>query len=235
LRGLFIIKLIFKNMIKKYILFTLLGAAVALIFVWGIDKIREDKDTASAPAAEQRKQGGSNAPLSIEGDDPFLGSADAPITIVEFSDFQCPFCANFYLQTFPKIKQDYIDTGKVKFVYRDFPLNFHQYAQKSAEASECADEQGKFWEYKDILFTRQAEWSTGGIPKLKEYASMLSLDQESFDSCLDSGSMSEEVESDFADGRSLGVTGTPAFFINGELVSGAQPFSVFKQKIDSLL
>lgn len=168
-------------------------------------------------------------------DDPYLGSEDAPITIVEFSDFQCPFCSRFYLDTFSQIKEQYIDTGKVKFVYRDFPLNIHQYAQKSAEASECADEQGKFWEYSDVLLQNQSEWSTIGIDKFKEYAGQLGLNQEEFNSCLDSDAMAQEVQNDFNQGRQYGVNGTPAFFVNGELISGAQPFSVFKQKIDSLL
>lgn len=182
--------------------------------------------------------GSSSSDLNIRSmidDDPAIGSEDAPVTIVEFSDYQCPFCATFYLETFSRIKSEYVDTGKVKFVYRDFPLNFHQYAQKSAEASECADEQGKFWEYKDILFKRQAEWSSLGVDKLKDYASELKLDRERFDYCLDNNIMASEVQNDFADGKKYGVSGTPAFFIEGELISGAQPFEVFQQKIDSLL
>jgi len=181
--------------------------------------------------------GGSSGdpPLDLIDDDPVLGFENAPVTIVEFSDYQCPFCARFYLETFPKIKKEYIDTGKVRFIYRDFPLGFHEYAQKSAEASECADEQGKFWEYKGILFEKQAEWSSMGITKFRDYASELGLNREDFDYCLDNNIMAQEVQDDLADGGKSGVSGTPAFFIGGELISGAQPFEVFKQKIESLL
>jgi len=172
--------------------------------------------------------------VSID-DDPVKGSKNAPITIVEFSDFQCPFCARFYAQTLPSIEENYIKTGKVKFIYRDFPLNFHQYAQKAAEAAECADEQGKFWEYHDILFQKQSEWSSAGVEKLKEYAQNLGLDTAKFNECLDSGKYSSEVQKDYSDGSNYGVTGTPTFFINGIEVVGAQPYSVFEQIIEQEL
>jgi protein-disulfide isomerase len=152
--------------------------------------------------------------VSID-DDPVKGSKNAPITIVEFSDFQCPFCARFYAQTLPSIEENYIKTGKVKFIYRDFPLNFHQYAQKAAEAAECADEQGKFWEYHDILFQKQSEWSSAGVEKLKEYAQNLGLDTAKFNECLDSGKYTDEIQKDYSDGSNYGVTGTPTFFIMG--------------------
>jgi protein-disulfide isomerase len=172
--------------------------------------------------------------VSID-DDPVKGSKNAPITIVEFSDFQCPFCARFYTQTLPSIEENYIKTGKVKFIYRDFPLNFHQYAQKAAEAAECADEQGKFWEYHDILFQKQSEWSSAGVEKLKEYAQNLGLDTAKFNECLDSGKYAGEVQKDYSDGSNYGVTGTPTFFINGIEVVGAQPYSVFQQIIEQEL
>jgi protein-disulfide isomerase len=118
-------------------------------------------------------------------------------------------------------------------VYRDFPLtSIHQYAQKAAEASECADDQGKFWEYHDLLFANQ---STLDVDSLKGYAAELDLDTATFNDCLDEGKQSSEVEKDSQDAQAAGVTGTPAFFINGQLVSGAQPFSVFQQVIDQLL
>ena len=116
---------------------------------------------------------------------------------------------------------------------RDFPLNsIHPFAQKAAEATECADEQGKFWEYHDVVFANQ---STIDVDSLKGYAAELGLDTGTFDDCLDEGKQSSEVEKDLEDGRASGVTGTPAFFINGQLVSGAQPFSVFQQIIDAAL
>jgi len=168
-------------------------------------------------------------------DDPVKGNKDAPVTIVEFSDFQCPFCAAFYFQTLSQLEEEYIKTGKVKLVYRDFPLSFHQNAQKAAEASECADEQGAFWEYHDILFEKQGEWSNAKTNIFKDYAKQLDLNSNQFDQCLDSGKMADEVKKDLQDGSAYGVNGTPAFFINGELISGAQPIGAFRQVIDKYL
>jgi len=162
-------------------------------------------------------------------DDPVKGPSDAKVTIVEFSEFQCPFCARVQ-PTVNQILEEYGDD--VRIVYRDFPLSFHQYAQKAAEAAECADDQGKFWEYHDKLFENQQALDTSN---LKQYAKDLGLDSAQFDSCLDSGKYELEVKKDFQDGQSYGVSGTPTFFINGIKVVGAQPFSTFKQVIDSEL
>ncbi len=118
-------------------------------------------------------------------------------------------------------------------MYRDFPLtSIHQHAQKAAEASECADDQGKFWEYHDLVFENQ---SAIDVASLKGYAAELGLDTDTFNECLDGGKQSSEVEKDSQDAQAAGVSGTPAFFINGEFVSGAQPFSVFQQVIDAAL
>lgn len=164
-------------------------------------------------------------------DDPFWGSEDAPVTIIEFSDFQCPFCSRFFSQTYPQIKQEY--EGKVRFVYRDFPLtSIHENAQKAAEAAECADEQGKFWEYHDMLFSNSQALDDAS---LKSYASQLGLDSNAFNQCLDSGKYTEEVQKDYQEGISYGVTGTPAFFINGVSIIGAQPYANFKAVIDAAL
>lgn len=165
-------------------------------------------------------------------DDAFKGDPDAPITIVEFSDFQCPFCSRFYENTLPELKKEYIDTGKVKIVYRDFPLSFHPEAQGGAEAAECANDQGKFWEMHDKIFENQAIMGTSSY---KAWAEELGLDTEQFNSCLDNGDKTAEVRADFAAGQAAGVSGTPTFFINGQKIVGAQPFSVFKQAIDAEL
>jgi protein-disulfide isomerase len=151
---------------------------------------------------------------------------------VEFSDFECPYCARFYRETLGQIDSEYIETGKVKMVYRDFPLGFHKQAQKAAEAAECAGEQGKFWEMHDILFEKGV---SGGVTSFKQYAKDIGLNNEKFDECLDSGAMAEEVKKDMKDGSDAGVSGTPAFFINGKLITGAQPFSKFKEVIDAEL
>jgi protein-disulfide isomerase len=154
-------------------------------------------------------------------DDPFWGPADAPVTIIEFSDFQCPYCARFVTETLPQIKQTY--EGKVRFVFRDYPLSqLHENAEKAAEAADCANEQGKFWEYHDKLFSNQ---SALDVASLKSYASQLGLDTGVFDQCLDSGKFAQEIQKDIQDGDSYGVQGTPAFFVNGRLVEGALPFA----------
>jgi len=164
-------------------------------------------------------------------DDPSWGPEDAPVTIVEFSDFQCPFCSRFFSETYPQIKQEY--EGQVHFVYRDFPLtSLHENAQKAGEAAECADDQGKFWEYHDMLFNNNSALDDAS---LKGYASQLGLDTSAFDQCLDSGKYTEEVQKDYQEGISYGVTGTPAFYINGVSIIGAQPYANFKAAIDAAL
>jgi protein-disulfide isomerase len=169
----------------------------------------------------------------IDGDDDaVLGDNDAPVTIIEFSDYECPFCTRFYLNTLPQIKSEYIDTGKVKLIYRDFPLNFHANAQKAAEAAECAEEQGKYYEMHDKLFDKGVD---GGVSSFKQYAKEIGLNIGEFDACLDSGEMANEVQKDFQDGQKAGVRGTPTFFINGQILKGAQPFEVFREVIEGKL
>ena len=184
---------------------------------------------------------GANARVNVElGDSYFKGDADAPVTIVEFSDFECPFCTRFWTQTLPSIESEYIDTGKVKFHYRDFPLGFHQNAQKAAEAARCAGEQGgndAYFAMHDIIFDEGVE---GGSAKYKGYASDIGLNTADFDTCLDSGKYGEATQDDLKYGSSIGVQGTPAFFIGNDengyvLLSGAQPFAAFQQIIDAEL
>ena len=169
---------------------------------------------------------------ALEDDDAVKGDPNAPVTIVEFSDYECPFCGRYVKQTYPQITKEYIDTGKVRYIFRDFPLSFHAQAQKSAEAAECAGEQGKYYEMHDILFEKGVN---GGVPSFKQYAKDIGLNSAAFDTCLDSGSMAQEVKNDMAEGQAAGITGTPGFIINGQKVSGAQPFSVFQQIIEAEL
>src|SRR3990170_3253719 len=157
-------------------------------------------------------------------DDPVRGDKKASVTIIEFGDYQCPYCEIFFSQVLPQIEKRYIQTGKVKFIYRDFPLSFHQYAGKAAEATECADEQGKFWDFHDKLYKNQ---NSLDLASLKIYAQQLGVDTTKFNACLDSGKMRAEVQKDVSDGGGYGVSGTPAFFINGVNVQGAKPFSEF--------
>ena len=180
-------------------------------------------------------------PVDVDkGSLPILGNEDAKVTLVLFSDFQCPFCEQFYTDLLPKLKTDYIDTGKAKLAFRHYPLNeIHPNAQKAHEASECANEQDKFWEYHNILFDNQEEWGqledTAAQTKFGEYASTLGLDGNSFTECLSSGKMKDKVNKDFEDGNTAGVQGTPATFVNGMLVSGAVPISEFKTEIEKAL
>lgn len=154
------------------------------------------------------------------------GLKNAPITIVEFSDFQCPFCAK--AQT---VLQQVLETypHDVRLVYRHFPLKRHPQAKLAAEAAECAARQGRFWEYHDQLFADAQELNRD---KLRALAEGLRLDVESFDGCLDAGQTRKRVAEDVADAREAGVTGTPTFFINRRMVEGAQPFATFKRMID---
>jgi protein-disulfide isomerase len=175
----------------------------------------------------------------IQSDDPVMGSDNAPVTIVEFSDFQCPYCRSFWSDTYGQIKSQYIDTGKVRLVFRDYPLSFHDAAKPSALAANCAFEQGKFWEYHDTMFAEQAKQGQGtvayGAPELKKWAAQIGLDSAKFDSCLDSAKYNDEIDQDMTDGAKYGVSGTPSFFINGKLMVGAQPLAAFKAAIDAAL
>ena len=182
------------------------------------------------------------APVKVEVDtanEPYLGNANAKVVVVEFSDYQCPFCERAYSDTYPQIKKEYIDTGKIKYVVKDFPLPFHTEADEAAEAAGCAFKQGsdKFWLMHDKLFVAQSAWAGNANPKeiFKTYAKDLGLNTASFNSCLDSGENKQEVQQDISQGSSYGVSGTPTFYINGVGVVGAQPYSVFKQAIDAEL
>ncbi len=174
--------------------------------------------------------------ISSSEADPYKGNADAPVTIVEYSDYQCPFCQKFWGETLPRIQSEYIDKGLVKFVFRDFPLSsIHPYAQKAAEAAQCAFEQGKFWEYHDRLFSDSRSWQREGSDEFKRIAKELGLDGSRFGECIDSGKYAGEVQRDLQDGIRAGVTGTPAFFVNGVVIEGAQPFAAFEEVIGAQL
>ena len=185
-------------------------------------------------------------PVKISADDdPVIGNPNAPITIIEFSDFQCPFCARFHVQTLPLLLEEYIEQGKVKLVFRDFPIqSIHPNALPAAVAAECANEQGQFKAMHDMLFDNQNQWSKQetdvALSIFSQYATEIQLDQNTFDSCLTSGKYIEEIRNDLEDGRSYDVTGTPGFFIGNDDIGyvelkGAQPFESFKKVIDAQL
>ncbi len=165
----------------------------------------------------------------VEAKGPSRGPANAPVTIVEFSDFECPYCGRAE-ETVAEVMRVYGD--KVRLVFRDLPLPNHTNAPKAAEAAHCADEQGKYWEMHAKLFANQRALE---VPALKGYAKDLKLDQAKFDKCLDSGATAALVEEGRKAGSEAGVNGTPAFFVNGVLISGAQPFDAFKEVIDAEL
>ncbi len=167
--------------------------------------------------------------VQVAQNDPTKGPATAPITLVEFSEFQCPFCQ----RVGPAIQQVLATYGdKVRLVFRDYPLPFHDNAQSASEAAQCAHEQGQFWAYHDKLFQNQQALAAD---KLKQYATEIGLDAAAFTACFDSGRFRAAVQEDAAHGQAVGVSGTPAFFINGRFLSGAQPFEAFKTIIDEEL
>jgi protein-disulfide isomerase len=172
-----------------------------------------------------------SARYDVSGDRGFSrGPKNAPVTIVEFSDFQCPFCKTA-TATIKQVLDKYPD--KVRLVFRDYPLaSIHPQAPKAHEAARCAADQAKFWEYHDVLFERSPKAT---LQDLKQYAQDLKLDATAFDQCLDSGKYTAEVDKDFQEGVGLGLTGTPSFFINGKQIVGAQPLAAFQKVVDGEL
>jgi protein-disulfide isomerase len=173
---------------------------------------------------------------------PAIGRADAPVTIVEFSDYQCPFCRRHVATTLPALKDEYIDAGKVRYVFRDMPIAaIHRDARKAAEAARCAGDQGKYWEMHDRLFATPGQLS---VPELKGHAKQMALKIDEFDQCLDAGKHAGAVLADEGAARMVGATATPTFFIGktrpdgtieGARIVGAQPLSAFRKAIDELL
>jgi protein-disulfide isomerase len=185
-----------------------------------------------------------NVSINTDGA-PFQGEKSAKVVIVEFSDFQCPFCGRYSTQTYSQVIDEYVKTGKVKYVFRDFPLEtIHPLALKAAEASRCAGEQGKFWEMRDRLFKNQQALDA---KEMLGHATVLELNVPKFQQCLDSDKYAADVKKDAAEGQKLGVKGTPSFFFGFadakdpskmkavSMFSGAQPLTAFKDALDKLL
>lgn len=184
---------------------------------------------AAATATPTAPPAGNQGPGYDISNRPFRGTANAPVTIVEYSDFQCSFCSRAEA-TITQLLNDY--PGKLKVVYLNYPLPFHENAQKAAEAFECAVDQGKAYEMHDKMFDNQGALE---VSNLKQYAADLGLDTQRFNSCLDSGSKTAIVEAQTQAGSDAGVEGTPTFFINGRVLVGAQPIDKFKTIIDAEL
>jgi protein-disulfide isomerase len=176
------------------------------------------------------------------GDNPTLGTKDAPVTLIEFSDYQCPFCRQFFETTLPTLKQEYIEAGKLRYVFRDFPIEqIHPLARTAAEAARCAGDQGKYWEMHDLLFRNQQALQS---EQLKAHAGRLQLDEKAFGACLEGGKHRTLVQQNYDEGISAGVRGTPSFLlgkthsdgtIEGLLITGARPLNEFRQEIERLL
>src|SRR5687768_15578874 len=222
--------------------------------------LRKDVDTIKANQAEIEKAvkeikdlartGQPAPPLAPENivlaidDDPVKGDRKARLVLVEFSDFQCSFCARFVRETLPEIEKDYIKTGKLKYVFRDFPItSAHKDAFKAAVAAGCALDQGKYWEMHDRLFENQAAFT---VYNLTQSAEAIGLNKQTFQQCLNNNEYATEVQNDFADGTRAGVNQTPFFFLGLTepnspkvkvltVISGAKPYAVFKAAIDSAL
>jgi len=185
----------------------------------------------SAPAAA-----GTPVKITLAPNTPYLGASNAKVTVVEFADYECPFCQQFFKNVFPELKAKYIDTGKIKFVYQDFAF-LGPDSNTAAEASHCAEDQNKFWQYHDYLFNNQGQegsgWATADHQK--QFAAAVGLNTVKFSQCLDSGKYKQEVLNETAAGKSYGVSGTPTVFVNGQIIVGAQPVTSFEQAIDAAL
>lgn len=164
------------------------------------------------------------------------GPEDAAVTIVEFTDYQCPFCSRHFQQTDSLIQENYVETGKVRYIARDLPLSFHANAHAASQAARCAGDQNKYWEMHDMLFNEQQAWSTGDpTEQFSNFAQDIGLDVATFDNCLSSEKYKDAVDADLALASRVGASGTPTFFINGIPLVGAQPYAAFEAAIDAAL
>lgn len=192
------------------------------------------QDTANnqpiVPAGDINSAGG-------EGHLPVRGNKDAKVALIEFADFRCPFCEKFFSETEQEIIKNYVDKGKVKIAFRHFAF-LGPASVVASNAAECANDQGKFWEYHDYLFKNQppeTDTSMYNTETLTKAATAMGMDGAKFRKCLDTQANNSKVMQDLDDGNKVGVAGTPAFFVNGKFISGAQPYSVFQQAIEDAL
>jgi protein-disulfide isomerase len=206
----------------------------------GIRKLLESIDKKGVAQAPARPPVPPTAKVSIKGS-ASLGSVDAPVTVVEFTDYQCTYCLKFIQNTFPKLKEQFIDTGKVRWVIRDMPLGFHKNARKAAQAAHCAGEQDKFWEMRGVLFANAKKLEAENLPS---YAQIIGLDGAAFDSCLASDRYLAAIDDSSKDAGTAQITGTPTFVVGkaasdsvwgdsveGDRVVGARDFKVFEERI----
>ncbi len=206
-----------------------------------LDELRQirqllERQQAKAPQAQEEQV--VKAKVNLEGF-AMLGSKEASLTIVEFTDYQCPFCQRFHTTAFPELKKNYIDTGKVRFYSRDLPLDFHPNAMRAAEAARCANEQGQFWKLRDVMGANPNKLD---MDSLVADATDLKMDVKAFRACVESEKYKNAVQTDVMEAMKIGANGTPTFVIgkstpngvDGELVVGAEPYPMFDQTLKEL-
>jgi len=197
------------------------------------------KALAASPPTPLPQQLPSSSDVTVSFDQaPIKGDPKATLILLEFTDYQCPFCGRFFRTALPEIDRAYIQTGKLRHAIRDYPLPMHSHAAQAAEAADCAGAQGRYWEMHDLLFNNQQAL---GLQQLTTYANSLKLDMKAFDNCMSTGAFKDKIARDIADGQRVGVTGTPSFIlgvttdgktITGSVITGTRPFAFFKGLID---
>jgi len=200
---------------------------MVLVILGGTTEMAMSGEQRGTPSREELVAAVERAP------GPSKGREDAPVILVEFADFQCVYCRKFWQETLPRIEEQYVRSGKVRFLYRHLAI-LGEASVLAAQAAACAHDQGGFWEYHDGLFRENSPLAFTSS-RLKRYASQSGLDERTFTGCLDSGKHAKRVEAETTLGRALGANGTPAFLINGQLLIGAYPFEVFQQALDASL
>jgi len=218
----------------------LVGAAVVMVMNPGAVTAPTPTNTPTkAAVAPTATRAGTPLPTVQSGPrvDHVKGPATAKVTVTEYSDFQCPFCGMFAVQSFPQVEEKYIKTGKIRWVFRPVALSYHLQAPKATESAECAGEQGKYWEMHDLLFARQSQWSEkgGAVELFKGYAKALALNEAAFAACLDSGKYGGIAAANMTDARAAGVSSTPTYFVNGTAIKVALPYEEFAKVLDQEL
>ena len=201
-------------------------------------QIRQLLEKQGAREQAPQKEEVTHAKLNLEGF-AMLGAKDAPLTVVEFTDYQCPFCQRFHTTSFPELKKNYIDTGKVRFYSRDMPLDFHANAMRAAEAARCAADQGQFWKMRDIMGSNPDKLD---LDHILGFAGDLKMDTKALRACVESEKYKNAVQTDVLEAMKIGATGTPTFVIgksttegvDGELMVGALPYMMFDAKLKDL-
>lgn len=199
-----------------------------------------EKMSAPAPAAQPQEPVSDKVTMAMPANAYTIGKADAPLVLIEYTDLQCPFCQQFHNTAYAQIKANYIDTGKIRFISRDFPLDFHENARRGANAARCAAEQGKFWEMRHAMIVNASQLQQD---KLAGYAANIKMDVAKFQSCIAADKFKAAIDKDIAEGVAAGVSGTPSFVIGrvedgklqGVRLVGAMPYEQFDAKIQEML